>query len=71
MKKNSWYLPFKKPKENTNCNLEIWIEVNGKKKSAVARDFVFSNGIFKKDGEYLEYSRFDKNLIMWQYNDNK
>ena len=70
-KEYAWHLAVShKPKEGRNCNIEIWIEIDGKRKSAVARDYIFSKGIFKNEIENIEFSRYDKNLIMWQYNNN-
>ncbi|MCC2590335.1 hypothetical protein [Chryseobacterium sp. MFBS3-17] len=70
-KKYAWHLAVvRKPKEGRNCNIEIWIEIDGKRKSAVARDYIYSKGIFRNEIENIEFSRYDENLKMWQYSDN-
>ena len=68
MKKEfAWnYAKTNKPKEGRLCNIEIRFEFNGTK-TGIMRDFIYSNNNFKSEFEEIEYSRFDENLISWQY----
>ena len=67
-KQMAWnYAKTNKPKDGRECNIEIRFEFNGKIQTGIMRNFIYSKNVFKSEEEEIEYSRFDENLISWQY----